>query len=164
MFPSVFIRFIRGSCILLALVGATSLSAQDLTLTPVTIGWRDAASFKRISEYFDGRENTGGITTLRTHADQRAGYYFMMRAENPGATVAAQIVIQVILPTDQKIQRHTFNATLAAPKTLVHLGLTGPAWPGEKINPVAWKIDITTTDGRLLASDKSYLWDKPPGK
>lgn len=157
-------RHLRRCLCLLALIGATSLSAQDLTLTPVTIGWRDAASFKRISEYFDGRENTGGITTLRTHADQRAGYYFLLRTENSAAPVAAQIVIQVILPADQKIRRHTFTTTLPAAKTLVHLGLTGPDWPGEKINPVAWKIEITTTDGRRLASDKSYLWDKPPGK
>lgn len=164
MFSPVITRFIRASCALLALCGAISLTAQDLSLAPITTGWRDAASFKRISEYFTGRENTGDIITLRTRPDQRSGYYFLLRSENQGAAVTVQIIVELNLPAEQQVRRHRFTTELTSGKTLVNLGLTGPDWPDAKTNPVAWKIEIATADGRVLATEKSYLWDKPAGK
>jgi hypothetical protein len=47
---------------------------------------------------------------------------------------------------------------------MLNLGLTGPDWPDLKVNPVAWKLDILTADGKRLASEKSYLWEKPASK
>jgi hypothetical protein len=46
----------------------------------------------------------------------------------------------------------------------MNLGLTGDDWPGAKTNPVAWKLEIVAADGRVLASDESYLWEKPAGQ
>lgn len=156
--------FIRRCFVLLALTAASFAFAQDLTLTPINTGWHDAASFKRISEYFSGRENTGGITTLRSRAEDRSGYYLMLRAYNSGAATTAKIVLQVVMPADQDLRTFTFQADLKAGKTLLHLGLTGADWPDAKTNPVAWKIDVFAADGKLLTSEKSFLWDKPPGK
>jgi len=44
---------------------------------------------------------------------------------------------------------------------VLNLGLTGTDWPDAKTNPVAWKLDVLAADGRVLASEKSYLWEKP---
>ena len=36
-----------------------------------------------------------------------------------------------------------------------------PKKAAPKANPVAWKLDILGPDGHVLASEKSYLWEKP---
>ena len=157
--PSVPIRAIRGC--LIALLLTASASAADLTIVRVFTGWRDAASFKHISEYFDGKENTRGEAMLRTQPDQRAGYYFLVRAANPGAPVAVKIHVQLIMPAGAKAKDFTFNADLKSGETVLNLGLTGGDWPDAKTNPVAWKLTVRSADDRMLATEKSYLWEKP---
>ncbi len=148
-----------------ALLAATlPASAADLTIVRAFTGWRDAASFKHISEYFNGRENTHGETMLRTHADQRAGYYFLVRTVNPGAPVAAQFKVQLIAPTEPKFRTFTFPTEIGSGEIVINLGLTGADWPDAKANPVAWMLEVVTTDGRVLATEKSYLWEKPVTK
>lgn len=155
-------RFIRG-CFLL-LVAVCTASAADLTLVRIHPGWRDAASFKRISEYFDGKENTGGELILRTHPAQRGGYYFLVRVANPGEARGVTARLQVITETEAKPRAYTFTPALTAGDTVFHLGLTGPDWPDAAATPVAWKLDLTDGEGHVLATAKSYLWEKPQGK
>ena len=140
---------------------AAATSAAELTIVRVFTGWRDAASFKHISEYFSGKENTHGETMLRTQPDQRAGYYFLMRTANPGAPLAVKVSIQLNLPGESKPRTHHFATELPSGKAVLNLGLTGADWPGENTNPVAWKLDVLAADGRVLATEKSYLWEKP---
>ncbi len=163
---SVSIRlFVRCALLLLAALPSVALAQEgDLTIVRVYSGWRDAASFKRISEYFSGKENTGGEAVLRTHPAQRGGYYFLVRAANPGAALTATARLQVITATAAKPQEFTFTPALRSGDTVFHLGLTGPDWPDAKADPVAWKLDLTDAEGRVLATEKSYLWEKPAGK
>jgi len=151
------------SFLFFALLTATA-SAADVTIVRAFTGWRDAASFKRISEYFDGRENTGGETVLRTHADQRAGYYFLVRTANAGAPVTATVRIEIILPSATATKVFTFPTELKTGSTVLDLGLTGADWPDAKTNPVAWKLELLAGDGHVLAAEKSYLWEKPGAK
>ena len=167
MNPSVSKRALRGCLILLAFLADAALPSPalakegDVTIVRAFTGWRDAASFKRISEYFDNQENTGGETVLRTHADQRAGYYFLVRAANPGTPLPATVRIEIILPSVAKTKVFTFATELKTGSTVLDLGLTGTDWPDAKANPVAWKLDLLAADGRVLATEKSYLWEKP---
>jgi hypothetical protein len=133
----------------------------EVTIVRVFTGWRDASTFKRISEYFTGRENTHGEIMLRTRPDQRGGYYFLVRTSNPGAPVHVTFKLQLILPTGHQVREFSFASDLSSGDTVVNLGLTGDDWPNAKANPVAWKLDLLTPDSRLLATEKSYLWEKP---
>ena len=135
-----------------------------IAITRVYTGWKEGASFKRISEYFSGKENTGGTIVLRTHPDQRSGYYFLVRASNPGAPVPVKISIELITPTDTKPKTYTFSTGLKSGQNLLDLGLTADDWPDEKANPVAWKIDFLGSGDSVLASEKSYLWERPVTK
>ena len=155
-------RVLRLSLVSFALSAVVAF-ASDITVVPIFTGYRDAASFKRISEYFSGKENTGGQTVLRTHPEQRSGYYFQLRV-NTAAAVDARIVLQVIAPDTATPRTFNFTATLTSPKTMLNLGLTGPDWPDLKINPVAWKLEVLSSDGKLLAVENSYLWEKPVSK
>ena len=75
---------VRPFILSLGLIFASIASATELTIVHVYTGWRTAASFKRISEYLDGKEHTGGEAVLRTHPDQRGGFYFLVRAAKIG--------------------------------------------------------------------------------
>lgn len=160
--PSVLTRALRLSLVWLAL-GAAAAFAADVTVVPVFTGYREAASFKRISEYFSGKENTGGQLILRTDPEQRSGYYFQLRI-NSTAAVDAKLVLQVITPDTATPRTFNFTTTLTGPKTMLNLGLTGVDWPDLKINPVAWRLGILSADGKLLASESSYLWERPVTK
>jgi len=155
---------VRPFIISLCLILAPVVSAANLTIVRVYTGWRDAASFKRISEYFDGKENTRGEAVLRTHPDQRAGYYFLVRVANPQAARTTKAHLEVVTATSAKPVSYDFSPELKSGDTVFHLGLTGPDWPDAKANPVAWKLDLTDSDGHLLASERSYLWEKPAAK
>lgn len=149
------------SLLLLCLFASPAVFGAELTIARVYTGWREAASFKRISEYFDGKENTGGETVLRTHPDQRAGYYFLVRVKNPAGPRPVKADLEIITDTAAKPVAHHFTANLNSGDTVFHLGLTGNDWPGSAANPVAWKLDLTDADGNILATEKSYLWEKP---
>ncbi|HET7536229.1 MAG TPA: hypothetical protein VFJ90_07235, partial [Candidatus Didemnitutus sp.] len=161
--------FIRRLAII-SLLGCVALGAalgaaesNALKIVRVFTGWRDAGSFKRISEYFDGKENTGGEVVLRTHGEERGGYYFLTRIGNPGAPVEAKLVLQVVMPGNAVPRNFTFPVSIQTKDTVFNLGLTGADWPDKKVHPVAWKMEITAADGQMLATEKSYLWEKPAG-
>lgn len=146
--------------LLFALPAVAALGA-DLTIVRTFTGWRDAASFKRISEYFDGKENTGQETILRTHAAQRTGYYFLIRLANAGTPRKARFLLQLFEPGASAPRTVDFPAELKSGSEVFQLGLTGPAWQDAKSQPVAWQLQVLADDGRVLASEKSYLWEKP---
>ncbi len=139
--------------------------ADGVSIVRTITGWRDAASFKRISEYFDGKENTGGGTILRSHPEQRTGYYFLLRVANPGAPLKVQFQVQLIEPGASTRRTTVFPAELGSGSGVYQLGLTGPEWQDPKSQPVAWQLLVIATDnGRVLATEKSYLWEKPAAK
>ncbi len=152
---------VRPLILIFSLLCAPALVASDLAIVRIHAGWRDAASFKRISEYFNGKENTGGEAVLRTHPDRRGGYYFLVRLANPDAPRAVTARLQVITDTSAKPREFTFAPQLRTGDTVFHLGLTGPDWPDAKADPVAWKLELVDPDGTILAVEKSYLWEKP---
>ena len=136
--------------------------AADLTFTQVWPQWRDAESFDRISEYFGGGENTGSHRILRTHADVRAGFYFLVRLAPAAAVANAKFELQVIRPDAPEPKTFTFSTDAPATSRVFELGRTGDDWPGgAKARPVAWKLALLAADGRVLAEQRSFLWENP---
>lgn len=142
----------------------SSLAARgaEVEFSRVWPQWRDAESFDRISEYFGGRENTGRTVVLRTHADVRAGYYFVVRLAQAPALTAAVFELSLIRADAPEPKNWTFPVATLGHNQMVELGLTGADWPGvQQARPVAWKITLRAADGRVLAEQKSFLWEKP---
>lgn len=162
----VFTRLLTVLLVLAGLAAGPSVlgaKESELKIVRVFTGWRDAESFKRISEYFDGKEHTGGEVVLRTHPELRAGYYFLARVTNPGTALDAKLVLQVVLPGNEVPHTFTFPVSLSTKSTVFNLGLTGADWPDAKSHPVAWKLDVVGGDGQVLTTEKSYLWERPAG-
>ena len=145
----------------LAALCAVTASAAELKIVRVYTGWRDAGSFKRISEYFTGRENSRDQVVIRTQPRERGGYYFLVRTDNRGAATEARIMLHVVTPASNVPREFAFRTTLPAGKTVFNLGLTGADWPNAEVDAVAWRLEIFDPEGELLASEKSYLWEKP---
>lgn len=149
------------ACFALAFV-LVRASAAEVEFVRVWPAWRDATAFESISEYFTGQEAHSGRVVLRTNADQRAGYYYLVRVANPGAAQSAvKFSLQVITPASADTKTFSFPATLGAGQTVFELGLTGADWPDAKLRPVAWKLELLASDGAVLATAKSFLWEKP---
>jgi hypothetical protein len=136
--------------------------AADTTLVSVWPQWRDAESFDRIGEYFGRGENTSGRHILRTQADARAGFYFLVRLAPADLPADAKFEVQVIAPEKPEPKTFTFPVPAAKGEKVFELGLTGADWPGgEKARPVAWRVALLGADGRVLAEQKSFLWENP---
>ncbi len=155
---------VRSLFLLLGLALTPALFAADLTIVRVYSGWRDGASFKRIAEYFDGKEHTGGETMLRTHPAQRTGYYFLVRLKNPGAARPVKFQLELVETGTSAARTLSFPAELAGGASVFQLGLTGPEWQDPKLQPMAWHLQVLGPDGQVLANEKSYLWEKPAAK
>jgi hypothetical protein len=155
-------RLLFAGCFFAALV-AVSLRAADAEFLRVWPGWRDAASFERIGQYFGDDEKPGREIILCTHDATREGYYFLVRVKHAAPLAGATFAVDVIRPDAPTPRHFTFPAAAAAAgETVFELGLTGADWPGGKsTQPVAWKLTLTDAAGRTLAEQKSFLWEKP---
>ncbi|HZP60518.1 MAG TPA: hypothetical protein VFB27_09365 [Opitutaceae bacterium] len=146
-------------------LGLTTARAAEVSFVRIWPGYRSAASFERISEYFDGAENSGGQTLLRSQPAERAGFYFLARLKNAGDAVVGTIFeLEVVAPGSAAPHTFTFTADLPAGEHVFNLGLTGADWPDAKTRPVAWKLTVLAPGGAELARQQSYLWEKPPGQ
>ena len=148
---------------LLVLATACVCAAADITLVRIWPGYRDAESFERISQYFGQAEDVQSQLILRTQADKRAGYYFLLRVNNAGPAIPdAKIELQVITPFSPEPKTYTFACTLPAKSQAINLGLTGSDWPGKpKDEVVAWHLRLLSPAGAELAQAQSYLWSMP---
>jgi len=154
-------RFVRLALLLL-LPSLAAVRAADVEFVRVWPGWRDAVSFERIAEYFGGEEDNGKQVMLRTHADARAGYYFLVRVKTRAPQPEARFELTVIQASTLAPKTFTFPAALPANETVFQLGLTGADYPeGKKAPPVAWKLTLLAANGTVLVEQKSFLWEKP---
>ena len=150
-------RLVAAS-ILLAIPALLNAATDIVRVWPA---YRDADSFRRITEYMGGRESTGNEIVLRTQADSRDGYYFLTRLKTDSATQGSSLVLEVILPGNPAIHTFTFNADLPTGHQVYQLGVTGADWPGKGTRPSAWRVTARTTDGTILAERTSFLWSAP---
>jgi hypothetical protein len=147
---------------LLALSLPVSLRAGGLEIVRILPGWHSEESFHRVSEFFGGKENTGGVTVLRSRPAELAGYYWLLRLKNADAPVpGAKFELQVISPAAPEPKTFVYPADIPAGSSLFQLGLTGGDWPGPKVNPAAWHLRLLAADGTTLLTRQSFLWELP---
>ncbi|TVR51746.1 MAG: hypothetical protein EA425_06400 [Puniceicoccaceae bacterium] len=124
--------------------------------------YREAASFVRLSEYFTGRENPSGAVLLRSQPEVRDGFYFSLRLRSTQGRLPGGEIILEVLPgeTAETPRRLTFPFEPPGRRSaLFHVGLTGDDWPDPQAHPVAWRLQVHASDGRLLAAEQSLLWE-----
>ena len=155
----------RRTCLLLlTLLLSLPLKAADAEFIRVWPGWRDANSFRRISEYFDGIEITDGKIILRTQPKSRSGYYFYVRVKHPTYSLkGAHFSVQYTTPYWLEAREKIFAVSEEPGEHQYLLGLTGSDWTGSDTHPIAWRVDLIGADGKVIATTQSFLWSKPQG-
>lgn len=154
---------LRLLTLLLLLAPGARAQGTGVAIVRVFTGWRAAAAFQSISEYFDGREHTGGIDVLRSRPAERAGYYWLVRLKNGGTPLAgAKFELQVITPTSPEAKVFAFSADIPSGSSVHRIGLTGVDWPDGRARPVAWYLSLLAADGRTVIAQQSFLWDTSP--
>ena len=152
----------RLPALLLALtLGCASVSASGVKVVRILPEYMPADSFARISEFFDGKENTRGATIVRTQPKSRDGFYFNLRTQAEAPIELAWVVLEIITPASAEARVESFAVSLPKGSHLIRLGLTGKDWPSPKDRPAAWKLRILGVNGAELAMKQSYLWSKP---
>lgn len=145
--------------ILLLLIAATAVTGAALAeLEIVSTERRDAESFKRLSEYFTGKEDPGRYAIFRTEPEARKGFYISLAAPDKSvlANVANVRLSFVRAGTQEIVSREMPTQDLKKRRILV--GLTGEEWQSEDALPAAWKVELLDPTGATLESAESFLW------
>jgi hypothetical protein len=122
-------------------------------------GRKSAEDFDRISEFFTGNENTGGVQILRSQPSVRDGYYFTLRLKCENPVTKAVVEALVYNTVSETPVRHVFEISLRKGSQVVEVGLTGADWPFPKrTHPPAWKLTLRDAADKVLAERKSFLW------
>jgi hypothetical protein len=87
-----------------------------------------------------------------------------VRTDNDGPAREVRFRLEVVTAGATQPRNFEFSAPLPAGNQVYQLGLTGADWGASTVTPMAWKLEIVDVDGRLLATEKSYLWEKPAQK
>lgn len=133
----------------------------------VTHKRRPATDFKRVAEYFTGKPENGSDIVVPSDSADRAGHWFTFGIGAletlPAGTVA---ILETVASDDPTPRSRTF--ALPAPDGRVvtreyHLGLTGRDAPADGVKIVAWRLTLRAGE-RVVASEKSYLWELPAAK
>lgn len=158
-------RFLFLTLLALSLVGCASTpKAQDRPVVIKEIKPRYMAEeqFKRIAEYWTGKENTGGRLILRSDADERSGYYFTLILNQklkklPRGTV---VLGEFYAGASLDVQSYEFPLPNRLPKNKeIFIGLTGEDAPADQRAPAAWRFTLKAPSGEVLAQKQSYLWE-----
>lgn len=144
----------------LCLPGLSS-KAHAVDFVRVWPGYRSAASFETIGEFFGRKEHTGGRILLRTQPNDRSGYYFLIRLRKSDPIPGAILRIQIIFADNPIARTFTLPVDIPAGHPVLNAGITGTDWPAAATKPVAWRVTLQQADGTEVASQHSFLWAQP---
>lgn len=165
MSSSLGISFCRAIVVSLALVAcqAPPPSVTDMPgFSYIHSKRRTEADVARASEAFYAREKHGQDVVFRTTESERAGYYFYFKLDfDPPPQ--SRLVLEVTRTENVAPERYDFSLSLKPkfPWGEYVVGLTGKEAGGPKWIPVAWCLTIVDAQGKILASQHSFLWGTP---
>jgi len=152
LFPS---RRPRARLFLVALAFALPLAAATILGSK----HRDAGSFKRISEYFTGEENSGRYIIFRSDPERRTGHYVALRLEDKGDfDRLATVRVRYFEPGSLVEQTVEIPNNAEGRSGVLLVGLTGPRWEDDDARPLAWRIELLAANGAIIDAAESFLW------
>lgn len=123
-------------------------------------------NFMRISEFFDGEENPGVRKLIRSVPEQRSGFYFILRLEPGWKTLQEGSQLRVHYVPLDAIHPIVYDFDLGEEVRSwngeIFFGLTGEQWSQEGGEPIAWKLQLLSPAGKVMAVRDSFLWKDRP--
>ena len=152
-------RLRRRVIVLAGLAGVGWVCGAPSLKTYLT--YKEHGDFVRISEFLDGKENSGGRAIVRTRPRDRTGLYFSLAVKAASLPDGAKVVVQVIRSTSPEVKTFELEAPrMPARAREMLVGLTGKDWNRPEGKPVAWRVRILDSAGGVIAAEQSFLWEK----
>ena len=134
----------------------------ELKILSVTERYWDQTEFKRVIEYFTGKEFSGRQLILRSNPEKRSGMYFELSFSEKPEELPKDSVIVLQIYRSGALYPKLFEFKIpdeTRKKRDILLGVTGDDWPSRKTKLIAWRMEVRTVDQKLLAQKQSFLWD-----
>ena len=119
--------------------------------------------FKRITEYFTGREYTGWKIYCRSNPQVRSGFYFVVKVggKKIQLPISSHWIVDWVTSADPTVKTQKISIPdLRIFGKEVFVGLTGDDWYDRSLKPLAWRLELIDGQGATLGSDQSFLWSK----
>lgn len=117
--------------------------------------------FKRLLEYFTGREYLGNQLILRSDPSVRAGMYFILNLDVSLNELPKETRFILNIHCTDSLEMKIFEFVIPSEvnnKKEVLLGITGDDWASKETKIVAWRIEIRSDERQLLSERQSFLW------
>ena len=119
--------------------------------------------FKRIPEFFTGKEFSGWKVYCRTNPKERGGFYFVVKVKGdlPELSTGSHWRLNWITsldPAAQQIKVPLTHQNISDKE--VFIGLTGTDWPDSSVEPIAWSLALVNAEEKIIAQTQSFLWSK----
>lgn len=150
------VLYILVSC----LVWSAGVFGHSSGIRQMEYEYLEDVGFRRIWEYFTGREYAGGDIILRSNPECRSGLYFVFEVDGEclGGRECAYVELRYRKLGDMEmhVEGQVVNAFGRGWQRVLY-GLTGV---GEnQVVPIAWSIRVLSeARDETLASAGSYLW------
>ena len=155
----------RASFLLVCAAMLAPALVGEFKLRHLNLRYLEAGAFKRISEYFTGRENPGSRLLCRSRPASRAGLYLILSLSERSRNLpeGATFLLEVIRPDSPEPKTFRIPVPAERPRGKeAYVGLTGEDWPDPEARPVAWRLRLLDSAGATLFDRKSFLWEKRP--
>lgn len=146
-----------------ALLLATAVCSASLQIEEVSIRAFQKADFITLREYFTGESSDSGRLVLRTDADIRDGLYFVVEIADSVRDIpeGSEVVLEIIRADTTLTDTFEFKVPAERPRSdTLLLGLTGEVWTAPFPELLAWRVQIKSVSGEILASSQSFLWGR----
>ena len=140
-----------------------STSSGDVILEVRNQVFFTTNDFKRIPEYFTGREYTGWKIYCRSNPQVRSGFYFVVKVggKKIQLPVSSHWIVDWVTSADPTVKTQKISIPdLRIFGKEVFVGLTGDDWYDRSLKPLAWRLELIDGQGATLGSDQSFLWSK----
>lgn len=141
----------------------STLTYADAWIDKVQVRYKPEETFKRISEYFTGKENQGNRLIVRIPNDERAGLYWIIQLDQSVKNLpeGAQLRIDFFRQGSATVESRTYPLSNKRDVKTIFAGITGNDWKAEDPKPTAWRLEVLDKDGQALDTKQSYLWRYP---
>lgn len=149
--------------ILLLIFGLTPYLSGTVKLTVRNKAYLTVGDFKRIPEFFTGKEYEGSNVYCRSDTKEREGFYFVVKVSGSVVKISptAHWKLDWFSPLNPEAQ--TKKIPINNPDFFgkeVFIGLTGQDWPDHAVQPLAWRICLMNNTKEIIAESQSFLWSK----
>ncbi|MFO7724322.1 MAG: hypothetical protein R6V45_02130 [Oceanipulchritudo sp.] len=153
----------RTACTGLLLLVTVIVAAADLRIETAFTRYYTDEGILPIADYFrDAVPGQSFRTVVSSDPEKPAGQYFIMRLKGGTGKGTIARARMTLYATDSKEPREEeWDLEGIDPRKWLYLGITGTDWPGEAVQPLAWRIRLLDTTGGILAEWKSFLWEQP---